>query len=64
VGSRTSKADSWSTYWYNDVAYVNGDVAYVNGGLAREGDAGNRGLESYARWTRTATVFAHVRGGG
>jgi hypothetical protein len=35
------KADSWSTYWYND-------VVYVNGGLGREGDAGNRGFESYA----------------
>jgi hypothetical protein len=35
------KADSWSTYWYND-------VVYVNGGLGREGDTGNRGFESYA----------------
>lgn len=34
-------ADSWSTYWYND-------VLYVNGGLARRGATGNRGFEAYA----------------
>jgi hypothetical protein len=35
------KADSWSSYWYND-------VMYVNGGLGREGPTGNRGFEAYA----------------
>jgi hypothetical protein len=35
------RADSWSTYWYND-------VIYVNGGLNRAGATGNRGFESYA----------------
>ena len=34
-------ADSWSTYWYND-------VVYVNGGLNRRGAGGNRGFETYA----------------
>jgi hypothetical protein len=34
-------ADSWSTYWYND-------VMWVNGGLNRRGATGNRGFESYA----------------
>lgn len=34
-------ADSWSTYWYNN-------VVYVNGGLNRRGATGNRGFESYA----------------
>jgi LVIVD repeat len=34
-------ADSWSTYWYND-------VMYVNGGLNRRGATGNRGFEAYA----------------
>ena len=34
-------ADSWSSYWYND-------VMYVNGGLNRRGDTGNRGFEAYA----------------
>jgi hypothetical protein len=34
-------ADSWSSYWYND-------VLYVNGGLNRRGATGNRGFESYA----------------
>jgi hypothetical protein len=35
------RADSWSTYWYND-------VLYVNGGLNRAGATGNRGFEAYA----------------
>ena len=35
------KADSWSSYWYND-------VMYVNGGLGQEGPTGNRGFEAYA----------------
>jgi hypothetical protein len=34
-------ADSWSSYWYND-------VMFVNGGLNRRGDTGNRGFEAYA----------------
>jgi LVIVD repeat len=37
-------ADSWSSYWYND-------VMYVNGGLDRRGTPGNtnnRGFEAYA----------------
>jgi hypothetical protein len=34
-------ADSWSSYWYND-------VLYVNGGLNRRGETANRGFESYA----------------
>jgi hypothetical protein len=34
-------ADSWSSYWYND-------VMYVNGGLNRRGPTGNRGFEAYA----------------
>jgi hypothetical protein len=34
-------SDSWSSYWYND-------VLYVNGGLNRRGDAGNRGFEAFA----------------
>jgi hypothetical protein len=34
-------ADSWSSYWYND-------VMYVNGGLNRRGATGNRGFEAYA----------------
>jgi hypothetical protein len=35
------KADSWSTYWYND-------VVYANGGLNRRDGGGNRGFEAYA----------------
>ena len=44
--TRNGKADSWSTYWYND-------VMYVNGGLNRRNDpapaapTGNRGFEAY-----------------
>jgi len=34
-------ADSWSSYWYRD-------VLWVNGGLARRGATGNRGFEAYA----------------
>lgn len=34
------KADSWSTYFYNG-------VVFVNGGLNRRGTSGNRGLEAY-----------------
>jgi hypothetical protein len=34
-------ADSWSSYWYND-------VLWVNGGLNRRGGSGNRGFEAYA----------------
>ena len=34
-------ADSWSSYWYND-------VLWVNGGLGRRGATGNRGFEAYA----------------
>jgi hypothetical protein len=34
-------ADSWSSYWYND-------VLYVNGGLNRRGETANRGFEAYA----------------
>jgi hypothetical protein len=34
-------ADSWSSYWYND-------VMYVNGGLNRLGATANRGFEAYA----------------
>jgi hypothetical protein len=34
-------ADSWSSYWYND-------VLWVNGGLNRRGATGNRGFEAYA----------------
>ena len=41
VEDPVGKADSWSTYWYND-------VMYVNGGLGREGATGNRGFEAYA----------------
>jgi hypothetical protein len=35
------RADSWSSYWYND-------VLWVNGGLGRAGATGNRGFEAYA----------------
>jgi hypothetical protein len=35
------RADSWSSYWYND-------VLWVNGGLNRAGATGNRGFEAYA----------------
>ena len=41
VEDSTGKPDSWSTYWYND-------VMYVNGGLGRAGASGNRGFEAYA----------------
>ena len=41
VETRLGKADSWSTYWYNN-------VVYVNGGLNRNEAAGNRGFEAYA----------------
>jgi len=34
-------ADSWSSYWYND-------VLWVNGGLNRRGATGNRGFEAYS----------------
>jgi hypothetical protein len=34
-------SDSWSSYWYND-------VLYVNGGLNRRGETGNRGFEAFA----------------
>jgi len=34
------KADSWSAYWYNG-------SAFVNGGLNRRGATGNRGFEAY-----------------
>lgn len=34
------KADSWSAYWYNG-------TAFVNGGLNRRGATENRGFESY-----------------
>jgi hypothetical protein len=34
------KADSWSAYWYNG-------AAYVNGGLNRRGATENRGFEAY-----------------
>jgi hypothetical protein len=34
-------ADSWSSYWYND-------VLYVNGGLNRREGTSNRGFEAYA----------------
>jgi hypothetical protein len=34
-------ADSWSSYWYND-------VLWVNGGLSRGGATGNRGFEAYS----------------
>ena len=37
----TGAADSWSSYWYND-------VMYVNGGLNRRGATANRGFEAYA----------------
>ncbi len=33
--------DSWSTYWYNG-------YAYVNGGLDRVAGSSNRGFEAYA----------------
>jgi hypothetical protein len=39
--SSLGKADSWSTYWYNN-------VIYANGGLNRREPAGNRGFEAYA----------------
>ena len=41
-------ADSWSSYWYND-------VMYVNGGLNRRGTSGNRGFEAYALYRRNGT---------
>jgi hypothetical protein len=41
VETSVGRSDSWSTYWYND-------VVYVNGGLNRAGATGNRGFESYA----------------
>ncbi len=40
VETRVGKSDSWSTYFYNG-------VVYVNGGLNRAGRTGNRGLEAY-----------------
>jgi hypothetical protein len=36
----TGLADSWSTYWYNG-------RAYVNGGLNRRGATGNRGVDVF-----------------
>jgi hypothetical protein len=39
--TRIGRADSWSSYWYND-------VMYVNGGLNRAGANANRGFEAYA----------------
>jgi hypothetical protein len=39
--SELGAADSWSSYWYND-------VLWVNGGLNRRGATGNRGFEAYA----------------
>ena len=41
VESDLGAADSWSTYWYND-------VMYANGGLNRRGATANRGFEAYA----------------
>jgi hypothetical protein len=41
IEDSVGKAASWSSYWYND-------VMYVNGGLGQEGPTGNRGFEAYA----------------
>jgi LVIVD repeat len=42
-------ADSWSTYWYND-------VMYVNGGLGGRSANGNRGFEAYSVFHRGRRV--------
>jgi hypothetical protein len=43
--TRTGKADSWSTYWYNGVVYVNGGLNRRNS--APDAADGNRGFEAY-----------------
>lgn len=44
------KADSWSAYWYNG-------TAFVNGGLNRRGATENRGFESYRLRDTDGTVI-------
>ena len=43
--TRNGKADSWSTYWYNGVVYVNGGLDRRDSAPAA--DDGNRGFEAY-----------------
>jgi hypothetical protein len=50
--TRVGKSDSWSTYFYNG-------VMYVNGGLNRAGQNGNRGFEAYRLYDEDGEV---VRG--
>ena len=73
VESAEGTADSWSTYWYND-------VMWVNGGLGRRGATANRGFEAYAlyrnngrrlrlddwKWLnpQTQEEWQHPKGGG
>jgi hypothetical protein len=48
-------ADSWSTYWYNG-------LVYVNGGLNRRGATGNRGVDVFkldAKNLRTKRTWAY-----
>ena len=48
-------ADSWSTYWYNG-------LVYVNGGLNRRGATGNRGVDVFkldSRRLRTKRTWAY-----
>ena len=54
--TRVGKADSWSTYWYND-------VMYVNGGLGRRGDTANRGFEAYALYREQRRTASHATTG-
>ncbi len=44
--TRAGSADSWSTYWYNGVVYVNGGLNRRNSGTGASD--GNRGFEAYA----------------
>jgi len=48
------RSDSWSSYFYNG-------VLYVNGGLNRAGSGGNRGLESYRLRDRDGSVIQGQR---
>ncbi len=43
--TRIGSADSWSTYWYNGVVYVNGGLHRRDS--AAGADDGNRGFEAY-----------------
>jgi len=52
--TRVGSSDSWSSYFYNG-------VLYVNGGLGRLGATGNRGLEAYRVFDTDGTAFTGPR---